>query len=86
MSIDEIKKNLKTKNLLIGTSVVMKNLRKGKLAKIFLSENCPENLKKDIMHHVDITKIEVEQLNIPNDELGVVCKKSFFISVIGLLK
>ena len=46
--MDDIKKILKEGNIIIGTKEVMKNLKLGKLSKVFLSVNCQEDIKEDI--------------------------------------
>ena len=43
----DIKKDLKTRKVVIGTKVVMKNLRPNKLEKIYLASNCNESSKKE---------------------------------------
>ena len=86
MSIEEIKKLLKTENLVIGADRTLKALRNNELVKVFLASNAPERLVKDVEYYASITKIDVEKLNIPNDELGVVCKKPFLITCIGMKK
>ncbi len=82
---DEIKKNLKTDKLVIGTDKTVKLLKLGKLAKIFIARNTAELIEADLNYYSKINDIEVLKLNIDNDELGVLCKKPFSISVIGLL-
>ncbi len=86
MSVDEIKNSLKGRRLVLGASLAVKSLKRGSLAKVFLSSNCPESLKRDIVHYCGISGCPVETLDVPNDELGVVCKKLFPVSVVGLLK
>ncbi len=83
-TISDIKKNIKEKNAIIGTKQVLKSLKLGQLQKVFLTSNCPESVKKDIDHYIKMAKCEVEFLNVPNDELGVICKKQYAISVLGL--
>ena len=82
----EIKKNLKSKKLIIGSNKAIKNLKLGKIKKVFLSYNCAENIKKDIIYYSKISKIEVIELAQRNDELGTICKKLFQISVLSLSK
>ncbi|KYK26152.1 hypothetical protein AYK26_00865 [Euryarchaeota archaeon SM23-78] len=84
MSIAEIKKHLKTSNLVIGKDKTLKALRNNELVKVFLASNAPEEMIKDIEYYASVTKIDVEKLDIPNDELGVVCKKPFSIACIGM--
>ena len=63
MKIDDIKKALDAKKLVIGTDKTIKNLKFGKIA-----------------------KIEFNILNKSNEELGIVCKKPYSISVLSILK
>jgi len=83
---EEIKKLIKSKELVIGTERTIKNLRLGRLRKVFLTSNCPADVKNSVECYSKLSNAEVEQLDIPNDELGVLCKKRFAISVMGLLK
>jgi len=83
--IDLIKKNLKTDKLVFGTKRTMKFMKLGKLKKVLYTTNTPADVVEDIDHYSKITEIEVERLDVPNDELGIICKKQFSISVVGLL-
>ena len=64
----------------------MKALKAKKLSKVFISSNCPPEMKEDLERYSKMNGVELAQLDIANDELGVVCKKSFNISIIGLKK
>jgi len=78
---DELAKALKEKTLTIGADRTIKNLEKGKVKKVFIAKNCPNKIKDEIMKHKD--KIEVVELDINNEELNVVLKKPFNISVLS---
>lgn len=82
----EIRKLLEAKKIVMGTDEVMKLLKLGKVAKVFVTVNCPDSTKEDIEKYARISKAEVVQLDIPNEELGVVCKKPFSISVAAIVK
>ena len=82
----EIKKLLGSEKLVIGTDEVLKNLRNGKVQKVFLSSNCNTSTKDDVKHFADFSDAEVIELEIPNDELGTICKKPFSVSILALLK
>lgn len=84
--IKEIKDLLKEDKLLLGTETTMKALKSGKLSKVFVTANCPSDLKKDLEKYCKMGGVEVMALDVPNDELGVICKKPFRISIIGLKK
>lgn len=86
MSLDEIKNNLKGKRLVLGTEMTVKQLKRGKVSKVFISSNAPASVKKDIAYYCSIGGCSFENLDVPNDELGIVCKKPFSVSVVGLLK
>ncbi len=82
----EIKKLLKTKKLVIGTEMAVKKLKAGKLAQVFITSNCPDKIKEDIEYYGKLGDTDVVKLKISNDELGIVCKKPFSISVLGVIK
>ena len=80
-SIAEIKKEVEKGNVLIGTNETLKNIKLGKVKKVFVTSNCP--VKEEIEHLCKIGKVESVHLDYPNDELGIICKKSFSISVLS---
>ena len=86
--IDEQLKELKNKiqagKVIIGTERVTKLLRSGGLVKIFLSNNCPEEVKKDINYYAGLSSVPIVELDFDNEELGVFCKKNFFVSMVGV--
>ena len=81
--MEEIKKILKEKNLTIGTERTLKRLRAGKLKKIFLSSNCPENVSSIIERYAKLSEIGITRINLNNEELGILCKRPHHISVIS---
>ncbi|MBN2454584.1 ribosomal L7Ae/L30e/S12e/Gadd45 family protein [Candidatus Woesearchaeota archaeon] len=85
-SLAEIKKHLSDKKLVLGTRETIKKMKLGKLEKVFLTSNCPENVKKDVEYYASVSGCKTEKLDIPNEELGVICKKQFAVSLAGLLK
>ncbi len=84
--ITDIRKSLENKRLVLGTDRTLKNLKLGKLETIYITLNCPDDIKADLEHYSKIAKIKIVQLDIPNDELGTMCKKPFSISMAGLLR
>lgn len=83
---EEIRKNLITKKLIIGTDETLKNIRKGLITKVYVASNCPEDLMKDLRRYSKISGFEIFDTKLPNDELGAVCKKPFNIALLGVLK
>ena len=82
----ELRKLIKDKKLLVGTDRTLKALKLGKIEEVFVAANCDAKVKADINHYSKLTKASVSTLKYPNDELGVLCKKPYSISVLGLLK
>jgi len=85
-SVTDIKKELKTKKIVIGTKIVIKNLRLNKLEKVYIASNCSESSKKELEYYSKLLNIPIITLKQPNDELGVICKKQYSISMLGVLK
>jgi len=82
----EIRKFLAAKRLVIGSERTLKALRSGKLSKVFLSATCSSLVEESIKRYEDIAGVEIKKLSLPSDEVGVLCKKPFGISVLGVLK
>ena len=82
----EIKKMIKAGNVMIGTGRAIKSLKLGKVEKIFMSSNCPAKVENDINYYAGLCAAELYKLEYPNDELGIICKKPFSISVLAVLK
>ena len=84
MSKEEILTLGKNKKLLLGMKTTIKAIRQSAVSKVFIAKNCPEVIAEDIQHYCSIADIVVERLNIDCDELGTLCKKPFYVSVIGV--
>lgn len=80
----KIKKSLEAKNIVVGFKEVKKFLMKNELKEIFISSNCPEISKKELENLSNINSVTLTVLDQANDELGIICKKPFNISAIGI--
>ncbi len=83
-TILKIKKAIDEKKVVIGTKQVLEGLREGKIKEVYLSVNCPAEAIQDIEQLTSIGNIPVINLKQANDELGVVCKKPFSISIMAI--
>ncbi len=79
----ELKKSLASNKLVLGTEETVKLLRKGKVQKVILASNCDPQVRGDIQKYCGIGSVECVELPQTNEELGVLCKKPFAISVVG---
>ncbi len=86
INADEIKKILKSGNVIVGTKRAMKLLKLGKVQKVLVSSNCPNIVEKDINHYATLSGAEFHKLEYPNEELSIICKMPFSISVLAVLK
>ena len=84
--IIEIRSNLKDNKVIIGTERVLKSLKEEKVSKVLLSANCRDDVKNDLEHFKSISNFEIMNLKYESEELGVICKKPYTISMIGFLK
>lgn len=82
----EIKKMIKSGSIVIGTKRTLKSLKLGKVQKVLVSSNCPSSVETDINYYAGLSGAELHKLEYPNDELSVICKKPFSISVLAFLK
>ncbi|MBN2457849.1 ribosomal L7Ae/L30e/S12e/Gadd45 family protein [Candidatus Woesearchaeota archaeon] len=84
--IKNIKQILKTEKILIGVETVLKALKAKELETVYLASNCKDSTAETIRHYSELSNAKVVQMDIPNDELGIICKKMFSISVLGIKK
>jgi len=84
--VTELKKILKGENVIVGTERTLKELKRGALERVFVTSNCPASVEQDIDYYARLGNVEKVKLPFPNEELGVICKKPFSISVVSLLK
>lgn len=80
----DIRKLLGSDKLVIGSDRVLKMLRNNELKQIILASNVKREVKDDIVTYSKQNNIEVVELDVPNEELGIYCKKPFNISVLGI--
>lgn len=84
--VQDIKDLLKKKNLVIGTERTLKLAKASKISKAYVSSNCPETVKDDLQQYSSIAKFDIVHVKQNNEELGILCKKPFHISLISLRK
>ncbi len=82
--LELLRLHLQEGKVIIGADRVLKALRQGSLQEIFLAHNCPEKVKKDVQRYAALKGTAITDLPQTNEELGVFCKKNFFVSVLGI--
>ena len=88
MFVDEIKRKVlsEPEKVIIGAKRTIKYLKLGKIEKVFVAKNAPEDIVKDIEYYSKLVGAEVVKLDISNEELGAVLKKPIKVAVLSFLK
>lgn len=79
----ELKAKVQDGKAVIGKELVLKRLQAKSLHKVYVAKNCPKNLRADIGHYAKLINVPLVELELDNEELGLFCKKNFFIAVLG---
>lgn len=80
--IEDLKKILEEKSLIFGFERTLKRLQNGKTKKIFLAKNISEHMKREILQYAK--EVPIDHLDITNEEMGMLCKKPYKISVASI--
>ena len=85
-NLQELKIALQSKDAIVGKEEVIKALKNTKLSKVFMASNTALDMKNDLEHYCKLSGAELVALNQDNEEIGILAKKSYFISVVGVKK
>jgi len=83
---DQLRKLIEEKKVIIGTQRTLKALKADKLKRLVMASNASEQTANAVKRYSAQTGVAVDDLSVPNDELGVICKKPFSISLLGIKK
>lgn len=78
-----LREALKNKKVIIGADRTLKNLKLNKLKRVYLASNVRKDIEEDIEHHTKLFNIKLVKLKENNEELGLICKKHFKVSVLS---
>ena len=84
VSVD-LKKTLASGKLVMGADETIKLLRQGKLKRVFVASNCAPLVKSDLEQLCKTGNIDLVELGKSNEEIGILCKKPFAVSVVGVM-
>ena len=84
MEMKSLRIAVQDKKIIIGTQQVLKALKSGKIQQVYLASNCPVKTKEDVQYFAKIAGVTVTLVEQTNQELGIWCKKNFYISVLGI--
>ena len=83
MSLEDLKKAVKEKELTLGSRQTLDKVKTGKVKVVYITKDCPEIVKNDLLHYTKITEVKVDTLDITASELGAIVKKQFSVSVLS---
>jgi ribosomal protein L30E len=83
---DELKKLVEKKKVIFGSSEVVKKIKQGKIVRVIIASNVTPKVEEDIKYNANFLKCQVEKIDLPNDELGIVFKRQHPIMALGVLK
>jgi ribosomal protein L30E len=83
MSLEELKKAIKENELTLGSNQTLDKIKTGKVKTIYITTDCREVVRKDILQLSKVSDIKVNVLEISGSELGTLCKKQFSVSVLS---
>lgn len=87
MSIEkEILQAVKKGNICIGSKIVFKMAKRGKIEEIFYAKNCPEDVVKNLNYYAKISKIKIVAFDGDSKRLGQICGKPFSTLMVGICK
>ena len=82
MTLENLKKALKEEKVIFGTERTMKMMKNGKVKEVIIAINCKEEVEKELNHNAEALGIKVIKSKENSEELGVLCKKPFAVSVL----
>ena len=83
---EQIKEAIASNNAIIGTRNVLKSIKTGELESVVLASNCPDEVKKDVIHYSKVGGTTVNEFNGTGKDLGTFCGKPFSIAVLAIKK
>jgi len=86
MALKDIRKALEEGRAIIGTERVIKGLKRGEIKEVYLASNCPSDVVDEIKYLAKLCDCKVSRVKKNNEELGIFCRKPYFIAVIGVKK
>ncbi|MCK5039534.1 MAG: ribosomal L7Ae/L30e/S12e/Gadd45 family protein [Candidatus Aenigmarchaeota archaeon] len=83
----KIKQALAENQVIIGLNKVLMSIKLGGLSDVYYCSNCPKEAVDELNYYKKLSSsLNIESIPLSNSEFGTMCKKQFFISVVGIKK
>ncbi len=66
--------------VIFGSKRAIKAVKKGTAALVILANNCPDEIKKDILYYSAISNINLVILDVNSIDMGRILGKPFFVA------
>jgi ribosomal protein L30E len=86
LTTDQLRKLIEDRKTTIGTTSTLKALKQDKLKRLVLASNASQTTQEAVKRYSEQSGVPIDELSVPNDELGVMCKKPFSIALLGIKK
>ncbi len=75
-----------TGEVILGAKRSLESVMDKQAKLVLVSENCPRNLREDLEHYANISKIPVYNFQGSSMEMGAVCGKPYIISMLAVIE
>ena len=82
----DLRKKITENKIVIGTQITKKKLLNKKLKKVIFAKNCSEEIRAEFEKYCKLIGTKYEESTLNNEELGILCRKQYPASVLGVLK
>lgn len=85
MDVDRgIRVAVDTGNVTLGSVKSIQGLKLGKGKLVILAQNCPDDIREDVLHYSKLSDIPVYDYKGTSVELGSVCGKPFTVAALTI--
>jgi large subunit ribosomal protein L30e len=85
MDVDRgIRVAVDTGNVTLGSEKSIQGLKLGKGKLVIIAQNCPRNIREDVMHYSKLSEIPVYSYQGTSVDLGSVCGKPFTVATLTI--
>ena len=85
MDVDRgIRVAVDTGNVTLGSEKSIQGLKLGKGKLVILAQNCPRDIREDVMHYSELSEIPVYNYQGTSVDLGSVCGKPFTVATLTI--
>jgi large subunit ribosomal protein L30e len=82
----EIKEAVKERKVFIGSRIVLKAAKTGRVKSVIYASNTPRDTLRDIYHYAETSGIKPQEFPGSSVQLGELCGKPFSILLLGITK